>query len=246
MAVGEAGFNAYDPGNAARSRHVVCRQEKLCHAILRFMKIDKTCLRRALQSRESSNWQPKLAQHSELVRPKRRPAELSGVGRMASVLILAYPVQDESHVVFTRRCEDLSKHPGQISFPGGRLESNEKPVDAAIREAHEEIGIVTEKVEPLGSLTSIYIPPSDFTVFPIVAWYDEPPHFVAQESEVAEVVEISFSHLLDPQTLRWGDIKVDEASLYVPYYRWRDHRIWGATAIMLSELLEHIQLVMAD
>jgi 8-oxo-dGTP pyrophosphatase MutT (NUDIX family) len=204
------------------------------------MKIDKQFLLSSLELEGFEDWEPRFNQRQSLNRPMRRPAELPGHGRTAAVLILVYEKDDQPHIVFTRRHEDLSKHPGQISFPGGSLDHGEQPLEAALREANEELAVVVERVEPLGELTSIYIPPSDFTVHPIVGWYNGLPKFQPQESEVAEVIEVSLEHLLVPKTLEWGDIDVDLQTLHVPYYRFGPHQNWGATAIMLSELLERI------
>ena len=101
-----------------------------------------------------------------------------------------------------------------------------------------------ENMELLGSLQTVYIPPSDFTVYPTVAWHEREPRFNRQQSEVAEVIEVSIAHLLNPRALEWGDIERDDQTRHVPYYRWRQHQIWGATALILSELLERIQVAM--
>ena len=207
------------------------------------MKIDKQFLLKSLDLEGLEDWEPRFNQRQTLNRPMTRPSELSGEGRTAAVLILVYEKDDQAHIVFTRRREDLSKHPGQISFPGGSLDSGERPQEAALREANEELAVDAERVEPLGELTSIYIPPSDFTVHPIIGWHSGLPEFHPQESEVAEVIEVSLEHLLAPETLEWGDIDVDQQTRHVPYYRFGHHQIWGATAIMLSELLERIQRV---
>ncbi len=207
------------------------------------MKIDKLTLLSSLDLAGFENWEPRFNQRQTLNRPTRRPSELPGTGRVAAVLILVYEKGELPHIVFTRRQASLSKHAGQISFPGGSLDNGEQPLAAALREANEELAVLSEFVEPLGSLTPIYIPPSDFTVHPIIAWHNGQPEFHPQESEVAEVIEIPIAHLLAPESLEWGDIAVDQRTRNVPYYRFGKHQIWGATAIMLSELLERLQQV---
>ncbi|GJM41669.1 MAG: coenzyme A pyrophosphatase [Ardenticatenaceae bacterium] len=178
-------------------------------------------------------------------RNRQRPAEMSGQPRVGGVLLLLYPYQQTTHLVLTRRCDDLNSHAGQISFPGGRQEHGETAVQAALRETEEEIGVPTEKVTVLGELTSIYIPPSDFEVHPFVGWVNggKRPSFVPEIREVAEILEVPLTHLLDPATRKVGPIPVRSATYTVPYYNVNGHKVWGATAIMLSEFLGRLQSV---
>ena len=120
------------------------------------------------------NWRPGF-DVPELNRPRQRPAELPGEGRFAAVMLLLYPFgttngKQEIRLVLTRRHRGLSKHAGQISFPGGRQDKGESLQAAALRETSEEIGVRPEEIEILGELKPVYIPPSDFTVFPFVGW----------------------------------------------------------------------------
>lgn len=181
-------------------------------------------------------------------RPERRPESLPGKARLGGVLILFYCRQHELHLVLTRRRDDLNSHAGQISFPGGKHEEDETLQDTAVREAHEEIGIDPAAVTILGELTPLYIPPSDFEVHPTVAWYSngQQPEFYPSDAEVAEILEVPLRHLLHPET------RVEElwdwrgGKVLVPYFNVEGHKVWGATAMMLSELVERLRAVNRD
>ena len=142
-------------------------------------------------------------------------------------------------VLFTVRSEQLKHHTGQISFPGGRLDPHEGALDAALREFHEEVGIVREAVHVLGELSPIYIPPSNSAVTPIVGVIDQTSHWPINEAEVQEVIEVPLSHFLDPTSRSMATHEVFSRPMDVPF--WNIHPripLWGATAMILSELVE--------
>lgn len=180
-------------------------------------------------------------------RDRTRPPGLSGQPRIGGVLLLLYYYRQALHLVLTRRRDDLTSHAGQISFPGGRREPGETAVAAALRETEEEIGVPATAVTILGHLTPIYIPPSDYEVHPFVGWVNggERPIFVPEVREVAEILEVPLAHLLDPSTREVGPIPVRGATYTVPYYNVNGHKVWGATAILLSEFLERLSLATA-
>lgn len=161
--------------------------------------------------------------------------------RLASVLCLLYPKNGALHIPLIQRVITKNdKHSGQMSFPGGKLEPTDKTRQAgAIREANEEIGILSEDVKILGKLTSLYIPASNFQVFPFVGYLDYTPTFIPQITEVAEVVEVPLKTLIAPQTLKYKSMhytetyKVDD----VPYFDVNNKTVWGATGMMLSEFV---------
>jgi 8-oxo-dGTP pyrophosphatase MutT (NUDIX family) len=177
---------------------------------------------------------------------QQRPPELPGEPRVGGVLLLLYCHEQIMHLVLTRRRDDLTSHAGQISFPGGRREANETAVQAALRETEEEIGVSAATISILGELTSIYIPPSDFEVHPFVGWVigGKRPSFVPEAREVAEIIEVPLHHLLDPHTREAGPIPVRGATYTVPYYNVNGHKVWGATAILLSEFLERLRQIL--
>ena len=200
----------------------------------------RSALINALNQPGFDSWTPSIdVKHLE--RPRVRPAELPGDGRFAGVLLLTYADSDETRLVLTRRRDDLSRHPGQISFPGGRQDPGESTEETALRETQEEVGVASQTIQVLGSMKPVYIPPSDFTVHPYVGWHEGPPDFVREEAEVAEIITASLAQLADPQTLRWGDVVVAGNALRVPYFQVGSHRVWGATALIICELVERLR-----
>ncbi len=156
----------------------------------------------------------------------------------AGVLILLYPLNERLHVVFTRRTSRVDFHQSQISFPGGQQEQDESFKEAAIREAHEEVNIPPDYVRILGELTPLYIPPSNYCVYPVVGVADERPDFQPSELEVEEVIEIPLDHLLNPENIRRETWHYKGRDIEVPFYFFKGDKIWGATAMILSELIE--------
>ena len=173
-----------------------------------------------------------------------RTPETPGQPRQGEVLVMLYEKMDQPHLVLTRRRDDLQSHAGQVSFPGGRREAGESLQTTAFREAYEEVGIHPAELDFLGRLSSLYIPPSDYEVHPFVAWYKNGrPHFIPQESEVAEILEVPLSHLLDPNTRVEESWEIRGFQLNVPFYLVSGHKVWGATAMMLSEFLCRLEKV---
>ena len=160
--------------------------------------------------------------------------------RQSSVLILFYPDGDQIYLVLMLRPEYPGVHSGQISFPGGKYEeTDESLIYTALREAKEEIGIDPMKVQILGQLTEMYIPPSNFLVTPVVGYQASRPFFVADPKEVKSIIEIRMADLLDNRNRQMKKMKLSLGfSLKVPSYCVNGHVIWGATAMILSELKE--------
>jgi 8-oxo-dGTP pyrophosphatase MutT (NUDIX family) len=170
-----------------------------------------------------------------------RPPEMPGQPKQGAVLLIAYTKNGESYLVLTRRRDDLNAHAGQISFPGGQREPGETMQSAAFREADEEIGVSTPALEFLGELTTIYIPPTDFEVHPFVAWHRDAPIFTPQDQEVAEILEVPISHMMDPSTHHEETWDFQGYKIEVPFYLVGPHKVWGATATIMSEFLERLQ-----
>jgi 8-oxo-dGTP pyrophosphatase MutT (NUDIX family) len=165
--------------------------------------------------------------------------------RSGCVLVFVYPHEGKWHLSLMKRAEDGSTHSGQISFPGGTVEeSDENHTFTALREAEEEVGIPKEKVTVLGKLTELYIPPSNFLVYPTVAYMAHRPDFVADPKEVAAIVEVPLSHLLQEEIVAIKKVKMSgrtDLTFDVPTYTIQGHTIWGATAMMLCEFLEIVK-----
>jgi len=156
----------------------------------------------------------------------------------AGVLVLLYPREGGAHLVLTRRTSNVVHHQAQISFPGGQMDELETPVDTALREAEEEIAIRPGEVRVLGQLTPLYIPPSNYCIYPVVATAARRPDFRPSPREVAEVIEVPLGHLLDPRNIKSEKWPLRGLDVMVPYYYFQGHKIWGATAMVLAELLD--------
>mgnify|MGYP001193230109 CR=1 FL=1 len=186
---------------------------------------------------------PGLASQMKMV-PAARKEEiekrsLHAGGRKAAVLVCLYPDRNgEICFVLIRRNEYDGVHSGQISFPGGSYEEgDENLVATALREAREETGIVPEEMEILGSLTPVYIPPSNFHVQPFVGWAGKAPRFIPDPAEVSEIIEVPLKNILRAENRLEKTIPHREfKEIRVPCYMIGGHVVWGATAMMLSEL----------
>lgn len=167
--------------------------------------------------------------------------------KLASVLCLLYPKQNQWYLPLIQRVTTVSDtHSGQISFPGGKLEPSDPTKQAAaIREAEEEIGIQAKDVTVLGKLTSLYIPASNFKVFPYVGFMNYKPEFYPQETEVDEVVEVPLNQLIAPSTLKYKSMSFRNQFTVkdVPYFDVESKVVWGATSMILSEFIEIVNQV---
>jgi len=177
---------------------------------------------------------------------RRTAVSMPPDARQAGVLALFYPKDKEWHLVFIERdsSNPNDRHGGQISFPGGKYEvGDETPANTALREAQEEIGVDPAKIEILGALTNLYIPVSNFQANPFVGFTSETPNFVPQEREVRSILEVPFSLLQQPDIIQYIDLQLAQNMTLreVPHFNLFGKVVWGATAMMLSELLEVIQ-----
>jgi 8-oxo-dGTP pyrophosphatase MutT (NUDIX family) len=159
------------------------------------------------------------------------PAE----ARAAGVLLLLYPANRAWHFPLMKRAEDGLVHSGQISLPGGSQEPGESLRETALREACEEIGAACAEVEVLGQLSPIYIPPSNFLVTPTVGCVDRRPDFRCDPREVDELIEVPLSTLFDRDVVKREPWVLRGATVEVPFYQIGPHKVWGATAMILSE-----------
>ncbi|UBM63478.1 CoA pyrophosphatase [Candidatus Sulfidibacterium hydrothermale] len=158
--------------------------------------------------------------------------------KLSAVLILFYPVNDEIRFVLIERAIYNGVHSGQIAFPGGQYVSSDKDLQTtALREAQEEINIDPEKVTIAGQLTPVYIPPSHFDVYPFVGYCNNRPPLQADQTETKEVLEIRLDDLMNPenQTQRTIWHRTGKPVL-VPCFLLNNKIVWGATAMILSEL----------
>ena len=183
---------------------------------------------------------PGLAAHRRLVPPERRPdlgKAFPNERKVAAVLALLYPMNDRVCCALIRRPSYPGVHGGQIAFPGGQVESEDRDLlHTALREAWEEVGIQAEKVQRPTELTRLYIPPSRYEVVPFLGLSDRRPDFIIQTSEVDELIELPLEELLKPKVYGEVSVHTTRGLLNVPAYQWRDEIIWGATAMIVAEI----------
>lgn len=157
----------------------------------------------------------------------------------SSVLILLYPYRDEVYTVVMQRPDYDGAHSGQISLPGGKYEEDDlSMLDTALRETYEEIGVNRDDINIIGELTPLYIPPSNFIVYPFIGYMPSKPEFIADRTEVREVIEFRLQILSQKecQTKRMLHLR-NSMKIEVPGYLVNEHFIWGATAMIFSELI---------
>ena len=166
--------------------------------------------------------------------------------KKAAVMMLFYPKNAITHLVLIVRNAYPGVHSSQIAFPGGRVEEFDINLqETALRETHEEIGIHPNKINVVRPFTEIYIPPSNFMVYPFLGYCDHEITFELQQEEVAGIIELPFSEFMDEAIVvtKSMDTSYSE-SIEVPCFKVEEHYIWGATAMMLSELKETLKMVL--
>ena len=162
--------------------------------------------------------------------PDKTKAKSSGV------LILLYPKNSGVATVFIERTA-FGPHGGQISLPGGKKEKNDSSLIAtALRETSEELGIDVSSIHVLGELSSLYVPNSNFNIFPVVAYQDIIPKMSKEDKEVKSIIEIGLSELFHPDNKGVKSFIKSGYNIEAPYYNANGHVIWGATAMIMSEL----------
>jgi 8-oxo-dGTP pyrophosphatase MutT (NUDIX family) len=164
--------------------------------------------------------------------------------REAGVLLLLYPHRITAlhkidlHLTLIRRRQYPGVHSGQISLPGGRRENGETLQQTALRETGEEIGVLPDMLQVEGPLSSLYTPPSNFCIYPYVAFSSIRPKFHPNPREVAEIIEVPLELLANPATCKkevWYFEKYGDRQ--IPFFEVFGHKVWGATAMILSEFL---------
>ena len=159
--------------------------------------------------------------------------------KKAGVMALFYPdIEQQARVVLILRKTYNGVHSAQIGFPGGKLEDQDTSLqDAAVRETFEEVGVPAETIEVLRQLTEVYIPPSNFYVLPFLGITRHTPQFIKQDDEVEAIVEVLLKDLMDDTLVTKKTVPTSySVSVEVPAFKFNGHIVWGATAMMLSEI----------
>ncbi len=158
--------------------------------------------------------------------------------KQAGVLLLVYSDKDELFLPMIRRPHEPGPHSRQIAFPGGRREEGDTDlIETALRETREEIGVIARRADVLGVLSPVFVPPSGYLVTPSVAILSERPVFVPDPREVEEVLTFRVADFLDPANFHSEQWNVRGRQSIVPHFRIGAEVVWGASAMMLAELL---------
>lgn len=157
--------------------------------------------------------------------------------RQAAVLVLAYPHEGEWFVPTMVRAHSMKEHAGQIALPGGSVDAGETPAQTALREFEEELGASRGEIDVLGALTPIYVFNSNFYVQPFLGICPDRPSFQPNAAEVAELIEIPLRALLSPENHSYHLIHRRGVTFRVPHIQIGQHRVWGATCMILAEVM---------
>jgi len=159
--------------------------------------------------------------------------------KQAGVLVLFYPDKNQvTKLILILRKTYKGVHSAQVAFPGGKLEIQDVSLqDTALRETFEEVGVPIESVKIIRKISQVYIPPSHFYVQPYIGVTQETPKFIKQDDEVEKLIEVDLEHFLDDKSLVLENIKASYVTeVEVPAFKLNDYIVWGATAMMLSEV----------
>ena len=180
----------------------------------------------------------------ELIEQQREAMKTS---RKAAVTALFYPDEKQvTKLILILRKTYHGVHSAQVGFPGGKLEdSDESLMDAALRETWEEVGVPIADIEILRALSEMYIPPSNFTVYPFVGITNKTPKFIKQDEEVEDLIEVLLTDFLDDASITDVNVMTSlEREMQVPAFILNGHIVWGATAMMLNELKDLLKTML--
>ncbi len=187
---------------------------------------------------------PAAASHFKMVPPFReallkKQEEAIKKAKHAGVLALFYPNKNkQTKFVLILRKTYKGVHSAQVAFPGGKLEEQDTSLqDTALRETFEEVGVPSHTVQIIKKISQVYIPPSNFYVQPFIGVIQTTPKFIKQDDEVEALIEVDLEHFLDEQSLITKKVKTSYSiEVEVPAFKLNDYVVWGATAMMLSEI----------
>ncbi len=164
--------------------------------------------------------------------------EKSNEMKQAAVLICFFKKDGEYHIPLIRRPMHEKNHPGQIALPGGAREKKETLANTSLREAFEEVGIIPENVEIIGKMTPLPVPVSKYLISPFIGVTKQEPKWNINKQEVDELIILKFRDLIESDKGYYEDWKLNGNMLRVPIFKVMNKDIWGATAAVLSELLD--------
>ena len=189
---------------------------------------------------------PGLSSHLKMA-PASRVAEIRNIeiyyenARKSAVMLLLFQENNNTKVIFIRRSFYVGIHAGQIAFPGGRYEESDLTIEnTALREIEEEIGIKGDKIEIIGRLSDIYVPPSNFLISIFVGYLKEKPIYNIDKREVDEVIEIDLDDFFRENVIQEKDFTVppSDTTINALCYNVGNIHLWGASAMVMTEFLD--------
>ena len=194
---------------------------------------------------------PAMNAHRKMVPPNReellKNTDFTKIKpKKAAVMLLFYPKEMQTHLALIVRTSYNGVHSSQIAFPGGKVEVEDSDLQqTALRETHEEIGVHPTTINVVRAFTEVYIPPSNYMVHPFFGYSHDELTFELQEDEVAGIVELPLKDFLDDNIIVTNTMNTSYAGIIeVPGFQIEEHFIWGATAMILSELKETLKLIL--
>jgi 8-oxo-dGTP pyrophosphatase MutT (NUDIX family) len=175
--------------------------------------------------------------------PRRFNFNFSESPKRGGVLILIYPDADEAFFPLIKRPVYAGVHSGQIAFPGGKMELEDKDISyTAVREAWEEVGVLPKDVRLLGQISDLFIPASNFLVSPIIGYTERKPDFVLEIKEVDRIIETPLKQLLNLEIRKQKILEIGgQFKLNTPYFDISNEVVWGATAMILEEFIQVLE-----
>jgi len=167
--------------------------------------------------------------------------------RRAAVMALFYPDhKGETFLILILRKTYKGVHSAQVGFPGGKVEHDDENLQyTALRETFEEVGVPIAAMQVLKALTPLYIPPSDFKVSPFIGFIAQTPMFAKQDDEVEDLIEVPLTEFLDDTNTILVDVMTSlQKEMTVPAFKLNGHVVWGATAMMLSEVKDLLKIIL--
>lgn len=195
---------------------------------------------------------PAEASHFKMVPPFRqellkKQEDAIKKAKHAGVLALFYPDKDmQTKFVLILRNTYKGVHSAQVAFPGGKFEDQDASLEhTALRETFEEVGVRVNSIKIVKKISQVYIPPSNFYVQPFIGITEVTPNFIKQDNEVEELIEVDLEHFLDKNVLILKTVKTSySVEVEVPAFKLNDYVVWGATAMMLSEIKDLLKRVL--
>lgn len=166
--------------------------------------------------------------------------------KKAGVMALFYPdLEHATRLVLILRKTYSGVHSAQVGFPGGKIEHDDPSIEyTALRETYEEVGVPIEAITVLKAMTTVYIPPSNFLVYPFIGIAHQTPQFLKQDEEVEDLIEVRLTDVLDDANMGTEKLMTSlEKEVEVPVFKLNNHVVWGATAMMLSEIKDLLKKV---